>query len=68
MRKEKKMKRFIEWENTQAGKNIKLEYTGKKEDIERVALNISRVWKAPITNIIHVEKGKETIKLSIIRK
>lgn len=62
------MKKYIEWEDTKAGKNIKLEYAGKIEDIERVALNISREWKAPTTSIIYAEKGKETIKLQIIRK
>ncbi len=62
------MKKFIEWEDTQAGKNIRLEYAGQIKDIERVALDISREWKAPVTNIIFTEKGKETIKLSIIRK
>lgn len=68
MKKEKKMKIFIEWEDTQAGKNIKLQYDGKMENIERTALDISRVWKSPVTNIIFAEKGEEKIILSIIRK
>lgn len=62
------MKKFIEWEDTQTGKDIKLEFAGKTDDIERVALDISRAWKAPVTNIIYAEKGKETTRLSIIRK
>ena len=62
------MKKFIEWTDTKAGKKIRLRYCGKKEDIERTALNISRVWNSPETNIVIVEKGAERTALSIIRK
>lgn len=61
------MRKFVEWEN-EDGKNIRLQYLGSKENIERTALEISRVWKSPITNIIIVEKGAERVSLSIIRK
>lgn len=62
------MKKFIEWTDTKAGKKIRLQYCGKKEDIERTALDISRVWKSPETNIVIVENGAERATLSIIRK
>jgi hypothetical protein len=62
------MKKFIEWTDTKADKKIRLQYLGKKEDIERTALDISRVWKSPETNIVIVEKGAEHATLSIIRK
>lgn len=62
------MKKFIEWIDTKAGKKISLQYCGKKEDLERTALEISRVWKSPETNIVIVEKGAERAILSIIRK
>ena len=62
------MKKFIEWTDTKAGKKIRLQYCGKKEVIERTALDISRVWKSPETNIVIVEKGAERNALSIIRK
>jgi hypothetical protein len=62
------MKIFIVWTDTKAGKKIKLQYCGKKEDLERTALDISRVWKSPETNIVIVEKDAERTALSIIRK
>ena len=62
------MKKFIEWTDPKANKKIRLQYYGKKEDLERTAKDISRVWKSPETRIIIVEKGAERAPFSIIRK
>lgn len=62
------MKKFIVWTDAKEDKKIRLQYCGKKENLERTALDISRVWKSPETNIVTVENGAERTILSIIRK
>jgi hypothetical protein len=60
------MKKYVEWTN-EDGKIIRLRFEGKREDAERSAFNISRVWKAKSTKLVIEEKGAKTIALEIIR-
>ncbi len=62
------MANYIEWTNPETEKAIRLKYLGKREDIERTAFEISRVWKSPITKIIKVDKEIERVLLTITRE
>lgn len=61
------MKKFVEW-TTETGEKIRLRFEGKREDAERSAFNISKVWKSESTKLIIVENGVEKTALEIIRK
>lgn len=61
------MKKFVEW-TTETGEKIRLRFEGKREDAEKSAFNISKVWKSESTKLIIVENGVEKTALEIIRK
>jgi hypothetical protein len=60
------MKKFVEWTD-ENGKTIRLRVEGKREDAERSAWNVSKVWKSPSTKLIIEEYGAEKTALEIIR-
>lgn len=61
------MQKFVEW-TTETGEKIRLRFEGKREDAERSAWNVSKVWKSPSTKLIIKEDGAEKTALEIIRK
>ena len=61
------MKKFVEW-TTETGETIRLRFEGKREDAEKSAFNISKVWKSESTKLIIEENGVEKTALEIIRK
>lgn len=61
------MKKFVEW-TTETGETIRLRFEGKREDAEKSAFNISKVWKSENTKLIIEENGVEKTALEIIRK
>ncbi len=61
------MKKYVEWQDN-SGATLRLRFEGKREDAERSAWNVSKVWKSPSTKLIIEEDGTEKTALEIIRK